>query len=563
MSLKEIRMSIEQTKTLDGTICHYLVNQLKDEFDRQDYLLERYSRSKSLEEIRKTDDVTKMDIICAYEKYITDVAVGYVMGKRLTYYNKEKKEVKKRKTIFGAEKEYTMQKSFSNKDSVQENDDFLNELEELREFNREHKENIKLTRNAFITSKAYELVYTNEYGDIRYKMLNGHCSLIKSNDVESKVIGFLRTYKTNNLKIEHETVSNEQITVIELYTHFKRVYYTSEDNYKTEHSLLKDGTKPFLEEWEIPIVSVEMPFNIGLFEQQVSEIRGYELVTNNTKKILNYNDDAILMISGVMFMNGESEEEINKVIERYRTSGVIFTGSPEDGGGATWLTKQVNDGTNQSHKQNLKNDIYGVAGLFNPENDSAVYQNTLSLVFKLYGLETKMSEFEETFKEAIKRRNQIISQILNYRDGRSYNFRNIDVTMFRNLPTNTNEELNFANQTREILPLEKIYEELSFVNDAKQMVKLYEEDQIRQAKLEAKIAEIMAESTQKDMQSDNPNLNSNNDNTNDNKDEDEDEESKDGKDSKNSEDGEDDKKEDSKDDKNSKNDKKVDDSKDE
>jgi SPP1 family phage portal protein len=537
MAINEIRMSIEDTKKLDGNICSQIMSQMLEEFIRQDYLLERYTRSRELKEMRNVTDPTKMDIICAYEKYITDVAVGYVIGKKPTYYNKEKETVAKKKTLFGVEKEVTFKKDVKNTDSQKENDEFLNILADIQDLNHDQKENIRLTRQAFITSKAYELIYTNEYGDIRYKMLRGHCALIKSDDIESSTIGFMRQYKSTKQRLDNGVWSYEEYTIIELYTHFKRVYYSSEDGYVKEHPLYKGNVKPFMDDWEIPIVAIEMPYGLGLFEQQVSEIRGYELVTNNTKKILNYNDDAILMISGVMFMNGESEDEINDVINRYKTQGVIFTGNSEDGGEAKWLTKQVNDGVNQSHKDNLKNDIYGVAGLFNPENDSAVYQNTLSLVFKLYGLETKMSEYEEIFKDAMRRRNKIIAQLLNATERKNYNWRNIDLTMFRNLPTNTNEELNFVNQAREILPLEKIYEELSFVTDPKQMIKDYEADQIRQAKLDAKVAEILAEATNKDMVSDNPNNKIDNQNdvkNNDDENEDEDENANNDTDDKNS-----------------------------
>lgn len=506
MSLDSIKMSKEQTRQINGKMCDFLMSQMQDEFERQKYLEERYLRSKELEEVRKEKDPTKMDIICAYEKYITDVATGYVIGKAPTYFNKYKEKVNKRKTIFGYEKENRIALQNDGVDLKEINDEFIDVLSEIRNNNRDQKENIRLTKTAFTRSKAYEIIYTNSDGEIKYKLLNGDCALIKSDDIESKTIGFIRRYKSKKLDFKGYQYYPEEITYIELYTHYKRVRYSSEDGYVKEENLWSGNIKPFEDDWEIPIVSIEMPDGLGLFEQQISEVRGYELVTNNTKKILNYNDDAILMISGVMFLNGESQEEINKVIERYRTQGVIFTGGDEDGGGASWLTKQVNDTTNQAHKDNLKNDIYGVTGLFNPENDSAVYQNTLSLVFKLYGLETKMSEFEEVFKDAMQRRAKIISQILNRTQNKNYDWRSVDLTMFRNLPTNTNEELNFVNQAKEILPLEKIYEELSFVTDAKEMVEMFEQDQIRQAKLEAKISKILSEETQNDMTSDNPYL---------------------------------------------------------
>lgn len=504
----DIKMSLEDTKRLNGAICFQFINQNQKEFDEEDYLEERYTRAKTLKQLMKIQDPTEMEIVIAYEKFLTDVAIGYGFGKAPTYYNSQAKKVDKRKTVFGFEKPVETYYSWGDNDEeVKENDDFLLELQNLHRENRDHKEIIRFAKSCFIKRKAYELIYTNEDGDIRYKLLGGHGLLIKSDDIESKTIGFIRTYKTRKFNFldsyDDSSMLYNDITVIELYTHFKRVKYTSEDNYKTEYNLYDNGAKPFEEDWEIPVVALEMPYNIGYFEQQIPEIRGLELVTNNTKKVLNYNDDAILLISGATFLDNE-DDNVDEVVNMYRTKGVIFTGNPDEGGGAEWLTKNVNDQTNQAHKENLKNDIYGITGLFNPESDSAVYQNTLSLIFKLYGLETKMSEFEEIFKDAMRRRNKIIAQILNKRDNRNYDWKSIDMTMFRNLPSNTNEELNFVNQAREILPLEDLYEQLSFVTDAKEEVAKYEADQIRQAKLDAEIAKIMSEATANDMISDDP-----------------------------------------------------------
>lgn len=504
----DIKMSLEDTKKLNGAICFQFIQQNQNEFDEQDYLEERYTRAKTLKQLMKIQDPTEMDIVIAYEKFLTDVAIGYGFGKAPTYYNTQAKRVDKKKTVFGVEKPIETYFDYEDDNIVKENDDFLAELQNLHRENRDHKEIIRFAKSCFIRRKAYELIYTNEDGDLRYKLVGGHGFLIKSDDIESKTIGFIRTYKTRkfNFLESYDTTSAlyQDIQVIELYTHFKRVKYTSEDNYQTEYNLYENGAKPFEEDWEIPVVALEMPYDIGYFEQQIPEIRGLELVTNNTKKVLNYNDDAILLISGAQFLDGMNEDEVDKIISMYHTKGAIFTGNPDEGGDARWLIKDVNDQTNQAHKENLKNDIYGITGLFNPESDSAVYQNTLSLIFKLYGLETKMSEFEEIFKDAMRRRNKIIAQILNKRDKRNYDWKSIDMTMFRNLPSNTNEELNFVNQAREILPLEDLYEQLSFVTDAKEEVAKYERDQIRQAKLDAEIAKIMSEATMDDMNSDDP-----------------------------------------------------------
>ena len=497
MSNSFISLSKESLKDLTGEICNSLLSNFSEEFQHREYLIERYKRSEEMAKLRNQDNDVNIDIICCYEKYITDLAAGYIMGKPLTYYNRNNTDLIKTNTIFGKEKSFLKKKTDSQ--ISEEDDEFLNLYRAIAKANGDTQECFELAQRTFVERYVYEYVYTNEKGEIRYKPLKGDCIAIKSNDVEEKIIGFIRRY-TIEKGIEDGKYSQATETIIELFTPYERVYFSDQDGYQKKNNLMREGTKPFDEEMEIPIVEYSMCEGIALFEQQISQIRGYELVTNNTKKVLNYNDAAILMIKGAMFLDGASEDEVDAIIERYKTKGILFIGDEIDGGGAEWLKKEINDGASENHKKNLKNDIFSIAGLFNPENDNQVYQNTLSLMFKLYGLETKMSEFIEMFKASISRRIKIISEIINKKEGTDYQWQNIEIETYRNLPSNTQEEMNLLNQLWGKLPIKKLYDMMSFVEDSEKMVEEYEEYRIWEAKLEAKVAKIMAEATEEDVQ---------------------------------------------------------------
>ncbi len=113
-----------------------------------------------------------------------------------------------------------------------------------------------------------------------------------------------------------------------------------------------------------------------------------------------------------------------------------------------------------------------------------------------------MSEFIEMFRRALKRRIKIICEILNKRDGKNYDWRDIEMTFYRNLPTNTQEEMNILNQLWGKLPIKKLYDMMSFVEDSEEMVKEYRDYKIWEAELEAEIAEKMAQATEPDMNPD-------------------------------------------------------------
>ena len=54
-------------------------------------------------------------------------------------------------------------------------------------------------------------------------------------------------------------------------------------------------------------------------------------------------------------------------------------------------------------------------------------------------------------------RNKKASIIMNYVDKTDYNYRNINMTFSRDLPSNTNEEINLANQLNLALQLYLVY----------------------------------------------------------------------------------------------------------
>lgn len=496
----EFIISEDDLEELSGTVLSSLYGNFNSEFEKEDYLMERFTREDELNQIFSQSDDVKINTVSGYEKYITDLGVGYFAGKPNTYFNKNNKNqrIVTTKKLDGSIS-YKLEKIDSSKE--ESDDEFLDYILGVYEYNNEPKENKDLTYKAFITSRAYEMIYTDEKAKIRFSIINDKCFPFKKNDISKEIIGFTRKIEYEEIEENGNTIN---ITEIELYTKNKRVFYSSKDNYTKEHELPSNGS--FVKgEWEIPIVELTMDFGIGLFEQQVPDIRSYELVTNNTKSIEDYNDNAILKISNVDTNayddSGEGTLGTDEIVTKIKSSGVIFTDS-ESGVDADWLIKNTNDASTQNHKDNLKNDIFNTSGLFNPETDTQVYQNTLSLQFKLYKLETKMSAFQMEFEKFIKRRNKIICEIVNTNANKDYEYNQIGILFNRNLPTNTGEEINLANQLKDILPLKEIYRRLSFVDNAEKMYEEWKNEQLDLARLEAEKEKIYNEVTMEDMYTD-------------------------------------------------------------
>ena len=489
MSVK-VTITEEELDSLDYQGLVNIFDNQESEFAQKHYLFERYNRKKQLTLMMRTVDDTKVKPMIALESQLVDTAAGYGLGKPATYYDKTDdnyKIEKKYNLSYGIENEFL--KILNEK----ERNEYLDKLLSVYKSNDEPSHNLALFRDCLISGSADEMIYTNENGEINMARVRDDAIAFYNTKIKPKMIGFARKilYKdpiTQNVSFQYE-----------LYTKNRSVFF---DTNGVPANIDFGGMNVN------PIPFVRYDIGQSYIAKLIAEIRSYELVTENTKKILNYNDDAILIIRGYMFEQGKSEAEIDKAVEEFKKKGVIFLDS-EDDASAEWLSKNINDGANENHKKNLKDDIYTVAGTFNPANDNMVYQNTLSLMFKLYGLETKIVGYLMQFKKSFLKRCGMVTNLLNIKYGAKYNSDNIDITFTRNLPTNINEELNLINQARDFLPLEELYKMVSFVDNPQKMVDKWKKWQIELANIETEKEKIRANATQDDIMPDRLNNNEN------------------------------------------------------
>lgn len=482
--MMKVHMEQDELDSLDYDKMQSLYNTFSGHFNKLHYLQERYTRATEFTNMMSQTDDVEMNITCAYEKMLVDTAAGYGMNKPVTYYDKtdDNYKVVSKKNIFYGTTDETVTKK-----NINEQNSYVEKIIDINNANDEQSINIHLMKDLLIQGVAYEMDYTDENGDIQIAVIDDDCMPIYNRAVKPVMIGFIRKL------IYYDPLNTDKARIIyEKYTHTDRLGYNEDGTIYTLYDNTK--AKPFQDNYEIPFIEYEMDGQISYIEQLISQIRGYELVTNNTKKIMNYNDDALLMVRGYSFPDDKTEAEVDNAIRMFHTKGTLFL-DQQDSSDAKWLIKDVNDTTTQNHKKNLANDIFNEAGTFNPSSDNQVYQNTLSLMFKLYGLETKMGDIISDFKRCLYRRLKIVTDIINYVDKTDYNYRNINMTFRRDLPSNTNEEINLANQLKDLLPLQQIYEMLSFVENPKKTVQQWKSWQLELAKIDAQKENIMSEMT--------------------------------------------------------------------
>ena len=162
-----------------------------------------------------------------------------------------------------------------------------------------------------------------------------------------------------------------------------------------------------------------------------------------------YNDEAILAVKGytpenpMIIQNKKGEDIINparqKEDEYVLTSRVRYLdGSREIDSNLWWVEKNVNDTALQNHKKTLMDIICLCSfcpnmtdlGFTSADNNSALEK-------KFFSLQQYIATFEGDFLEGFKRRWRIILEKFNKEKSKTYDFRDIEIKLNRNLPSDT------------------------------------------------------------------------------------------------------------------------------
>lgn len=322
-------------------------------------------------------------IVNPYASYITDTFTGYFLGEPITYTSK--------------------------------NEQLLARIDELYNYNDEAAENAELAKDASIFGVAYELLYTDENADIRFKKIDAIKAIpIYDNTLEEDLLYFIRYYDNTDI------MTNKTTTFVEVYSREWIRYYV--DEYALE----------FVR--EVPHAFKGVPINIyqnneellGDFENVISLIDAYDKITSDSVNDMEYFADCYLALYG---MSGTEPEDITAMKEQR----VLLM---ETDARAEWLTKQIND----TYVENLKNRIDTQIHKFSrcpalTDADFAANASGVAMKYKLMGLETATSKKERAFKKALQRRLELICNIYSVM-GTDFDYREIQMNFTRNIPSN-------------------------------------------------------------------------------------------------------------------------------
>lgn len=369
---------------------------------------------------RTMEDASKPNnkVASPYGHYITDIMTGYFMGEPITYNS--------------------------------DNEDMLENIKAIFNYNDEASENSELAQCASICGEAYEMLYLDEDKNIRFKNLGAlGCIPIYDNTVEEELLYFIRYYE------DEDIVTGAITRYIEVYSRNDIVLY--EQNVG-EMRLMDIKPHQF---GLVPIIVYKNNEEcIGDFELVISLIDAYDKTQSDSVNDLEYFEDAYLVLSGMM---GTEAEDIRAMKE----NRVMLL---DNDANAEWLTKSINDTYLENLKSRIEEDIHKFSSCPNmTDSEFSANASGVAIKYKVMGLENTTSKKERAFKKGIQRRLELICNML-YILGYNYSYMDIEINFKRNLPSNLTESADVIGKVGHLLSAETQINLLPLDIDAKKEI---------------------------------------------------------------------------------------------
>lgn len=220
----------------------------------------------------------------------------------------------------------------------------------------------------------------------------------------------------------------------------------------------------------------------GDFEQQISLIDAYNLLQSDRVNDKEQLVDSILAIMGLSL--GDTLDESCKTIQLLKKLKVLELPGPDSR--AEWLTKSLNEDQVELLRKSIKDDIHqsSMVPCLTDEN-FAGNSSGVAMRFKLFGLEQLAQIKERFFIQGLRKRLQLFANILAVK-GQDVDVSDVEITMTRNLPNNVLELAQIVNLLDGKVSDETLLGQLPFVENVEiELARLVEQ---RQANLQAQQA---------------------------------------------------------------------------
>ena len=426
-----------------------LVDQILPILNARWRLHERYARWAN--DFKLMYDENTKNITLPFEKFITDLAAGYLSGKPAYSVDVTRDEEKT--------------KILEDLLDVQPKDEtYQKQLEILIDFitsyNDDEQENHDLIHDVLEMRAAYEILYENEDNEIVYSKFDPLQTVATWDyNIPPYLTGLVRTWEEKSL--DSTMVRKVEITD----RNGSRVYNL--DNANKSAVLFERNNHGW---GDVPAIAVEVPF--AIFEPCEEVIQKAEQLMQNISNTYQYNDvDCKLKIVGyrpqneAIIKNNNGEYVPNPA--RAAEDNAILNSKTfyiESEGDVAYITKPLDSGGAESMYKLYLDQIYQLAGI--PNTTDLAFNsdklNASAIDRKFYVMNMCTNITISLLKKAYLRRWELILHHINMRKGTKFDFRDVQIELPKNLPSSESEQADYLLKLQELISNQTIVEKLGF-----------------------------------------------------------------------------------------------------
>ena len=407
------KIRIDKNTSITGDVIKWVISKHKAEKDRISELMNYYNNNNTAINNRSYDDNKPSNKLShPFASYITNMAVGYFLGKPISYNSN--------------------------------NSNLLSRINDVFKYNDEADNNTTLAKYSSICGYAVELIYADEDSNARFKAIPAdEVAIVYDNTLEENILCAVRYF-------DEEIVGTDKTkTTISVYTSDEIQTYELKDE---DINLIESELHYFQ---DVPVVVyINNDELYGDFEKVKSLIDAYDQAQSDTANDFEYFTNALLVISGILV---DDENGLD-----FKNNRVLnFTGSE---GKAEYLIKNINDSALENFKNRLVEDIHKFSQIPNLTDEQfAGNVSGESMKYKLMGLENITGLKEAKFKKGLMRRIELLCNFLNLATNDLMLYTDIQPIFTRNKPKNEVELANMVKGLYGILSDETLLSILPFI----------------------------------------------------------------------------------------------------
>lgn len=300
--------------------------------------------------------------------------------------------------------------------------------------------------DALIYGVAAELMYTDEQGQVRFRLIEPtNCFGVYDDSLAGDLMYFVRWYKANDW-------DESDLYNVDVYSDFSIKHYQMY------------GTMGGLEfKSEEPHYFNQCPANIfyldkderNIFECIITLQDAYNELLSSEIDDFSAFCDAYLTLEGV---DAEPED-----IASMKSNRVLILPA---GATADWLTKNASDTQIENILKRVHDNIYRIAKCpdFSSETFVGGVSSGVAIRYRLTGCETKAASIESNMKKALQRRIELIAGVASLKLGEDV-FRDIQIDFQRNIPSDNSDIVNLVNALKGTVSDATLLAQIPFVTD--------------------------------------------------------------------------------------------------